>query len=347
MRVVAAILLVAAAPALGGVFILSDNDTFDPFVIVHPIGYDGTGGVVEVSVCIEEGSEILRDPLEDAASIWNQLLPMPENCEGCALIEEGVPPDAGDILLLRSTLLHELGHCAMGLGHTNWQPSSGSTSFTESLDASAIDAGADGVRGTNDDIVSPLPGTRLLHWFRISDNDPFSIDETVIDIDTYSRRIVDLPGGHFWPANGNRAVGDFLGLQDSQNVMYSAGLVGQRYLGLSADDVNTVKFGMTGIDTMEGTADDYTVSIITVPDCASADIVIAYEPLGKDQELGFCSPVFLEPIPTGGTQVHYSLVSIFPDEPLRLVINSDNRWDSIFFDGFESGDLSRWTTAEE
>lgn len=336
------LLLFPVSQAPGGTFSNSDTTLFEPFIVAHPPGYEGAGGVVQVDICISSGSAMVSGAVDQAIQTWNDLSATTSNCDGCRLWEEGVGD--GDFLYLNTVLVHELGHCAMGLGHINWNdPSAGNTSFTNSKEADAIDDGPDGVRGTADDFPSPLPGTRLLHWFRISDNDPFVIDETTIDINTYSRRIVDLPPGSSWPASGNREVGEFLGLESTQSVMYSRGVSGQRFTGLTADDVNTVQFGMSGVDELAGTADDYTISLVRVDDCASADIEIRFESL--EDELGFCL-ADLAPIPTMGTQIHYMAVPFPGDERIVVAINSIFRWDVIFADGFESGDLAAWTASE-
>jgi hypothetical protein len=232
--------LLFASSGLAGSFILSDISDFEPFIIVHPPGYDGTGGVIRVDICIGEDSSILRQPAQEAIAVWNALEPGVENCENCQLIEESsLSGEIPDFLFMSSTLIHEFGHCPFGLDHINWrEPSGASTSFTTSRDAISISAGTDGIRGSADDSPSPLPGTRLLHWFRIADNNPFAIDGTEIDSSTFSRRILDLPPGSNWPASGNRGVGDALGLKNTQGVMYSAGLEGQRYTSLTADDLS-------------------------------------------------------------------------------------------------------------
>jgi hypothetical protein len=71
------------------------------------------------------------------------------------------------------------------LGHANWDDLP-LTSFTNSKDAASIDDGLDNIRGSRDDVPSPLPGSRVLHWFRVSDNNPVVIDGTVIDSDLAS-----------------------------------------------------------------------------------------------------------------------------------------------------------------
>ncbi len=327
------VLAASAAAAFGGVFLKSDKSTYDPFIIVHPPGYTGAGGELTVKICTTSGSEMVISSLRQAIEIWNSLIPTMDNCQGeCRLWEE--PLSAG-FLSMSSVLLHELGHCAFGLGHINL----GSTSFTNSRDSVSIDPGVDGVRGSHDDIPSPLPGTRVIHWFRTADNDPFVIDATVIDGSTYTRRIIDLPPGHTWQASGNRGVGDLQGLNATQSIMYDSISGEQFYRGLVADDVNTVKYGMSGLDFQPGTADDYTVRVVFQADCSTADIEVE---AGTYPDITASCISTIAPIET----IHYRVTY----DPLifdRLVIqvNSLESWADVFYEGFESGDVSWWSSA--
>jgi len=229
----------------------------------------------------------------------------------------------------------------MGLEHVNWP----NTSFTNSRAASTIDAGADGIPGSRDDLPFPLPGTRLIHWFRIFDNDPFVVDSTIIHVATYDRQIIDLPSGDGWPASANRAVGESLGLTNTQSVMYSGIARLQTYHSLTADDVNTVKLGMTGVDFTFGTADDYVVVIEYVDDCSTADIEVKYFPFsgGNQNALAFCV-ADLAPLPTGGLEIHHKIAPA-PGKPrILLELNSNIPWEVIFSASFESGDFSEWSS---
>jgi hypothetical protein len=160
-----------------------------PFAIVHPPGYTGAGGTLEVRVCIDPSppqnpgdpdNSLLAGPLEWALGVWDRLEPMVNNCGGrnnCSVWEDSSFPEGKPHLA--SVLLHELGHCAMGLGHPDFrelepdnpddqpffQPEpvplwfSGVcnvdnngccfeyTSFTNSVNAKDISLGTGGVRG--------------------------------------------------------------------------------------------------------------------------------------------------------------------------------------------------------
>lgn len=318
----------------GGVFSLTRTSMIDPFVVSHPPGYNGSGGPLMVRICIPPESEILRAPLQEAIEHWNTLGAMTQNCVGCRLWEEGAGAPAPNDLA--SVALHELGHCGMALDHTNLKIGLTETSFTASRDFTNIFEGSDGVRGSRDDQISPLPGTRVIHWFRKADNDPVVLDNIDVDSSTYTRRFSDLPMGSSWQANGNRAVSLLLTQPATQSVMYSGYNPGQKFLGLTADDRATVQYGMTGIDELAGTADDYTVILTLTRDCTNAEIEARYIPLPTGV-LGRCQ-ADLELI----TGSHRKLVPLLPETIIRLDFNSENLWDAIFSSGFEAGSTTGW-----
>ncbi|MEM6792842.1 MAG: hypothetical protein AAF725_02605 [Acidobacteriota bacterium] len=325
-----------AATAGAGTFHLSDVDPYPPFATVHPAAYDGTGGPVEVRVCIKPGlDEITRPAVDEAIKMWNQLEATPENCLRCRTFEQG-PLDTDDPFSMTSVVLHEFGHCGVGLGHTNWRD----TSHTESLGAASFSVGADNIFGSADDRPAPLPGTRVLHWFRSADNDPFTFSPPV-DRTTYSRRIIDLPSGSSWPANANLGVGLLLGRQSTQAVMYSALQRGASYRGFTADAVNTVLFAASGVDEIAGTSDDYTIRFVST-DCASADIEVRYGMSGQEESRGSCL-ADLDPLPAAGAQVHYSLKPFITEDRAVVTISDSARFDVVFANGFESGNTSAWS----
>lgn len=338
-----AIWLSVAVPVQAGSFLDADDPGEAPFVIVHPRGYTGAGGPLTLDICIEASSRTVEPALEAAMKLWNDLVPAALNCSECPLWEEAVQDETAPHSM-NSVLLHELGHCALGLGHPNLATSS----FTNTTNHTSIDDGGDDIRGSFDDSPSPLPGARLIHWFRIADNDPVALDATVIDSSTYSRRLLDLPSGHGWPANANRLVAAAGGFPDTHSVMYDSIAPGQRFLALTADDVTTVRFAMAGLDETAGTADDYTVHLARVDDCASADIQVELVPLGGDPStnsaLGVCIAEIARIDP--GNTVHHAVDNFGLPGPLRLQIRSDGvRWDVLFVDGFETGDASRWAAS--
>lgn len=269
----------------GGVFINSVSAAYDPFIIVHPHPFTGSGGPLTVKICAQQMDPNLTMALEGAIKKWNDLVATAQNCRNCYVIEDGGEPPGG-IFFAESTFLHELGHCAFGLDHINVDITS--ASYTNTRSWITFDAGVDTVRGSGDDVVTPLPGARIVHWFRLGDNDPIKIDNVVIDQSTYSRNINLLPVGHSWPANGNREVAELLGYQQAGAVMYTSVKAGQYYRGLSADEVNTVRLAQAGLDLVAGTGDDYSTQLVLQEDCGSADLKIISEPLGQ-LILGSCS----------------------------------------------------------
>lgn len=353
--------LLSSTPALAGAFLGSNSTNCNGaqcniFIIVHPVGYTsaGIGGEIEIPICIRPGDEpFVERALDEAIGVWNGLTPTTGNCKDCASSE-----DSGQtgVFIMATPMIHELGHCAMGLGHTNYRdPGSGVLdNFTAARDVTSQDAGTDTVRGSRDDIATPdplppLPNALPLHWYRTSDNDPVVIDGTVIDFSTYAIFAPQLPAGSTWAANGNRYVSALLGAGDNtQNVMHGAASRNMHYLGLTADDVNTVSHGMTGLDTTAATGDDYTILLTKVADCANAEIEVEYVPLSSPQIGALCQATLdyigPQPPPPAG-RIHFAVTAINPPFSRIVVqINSDVEW-GIFGDGFETGDLSRWSSS--
>lgn len=121
------------------------------------------------------------------------------------------------------------------------------------------------------------------------------------------------------------------------------------HLGLAADDANTVRYGMSGLDATAGTADDYTIRLALVEDCFSADVEVSFSALGPPspagQTLGGCEAQLtaIDPTPPPAGAIHHAMQRIFPlFDRIRVRINSEVVWDSIFADGFESSDTAAW-----
>ncbi len=357
--------MLSASPALAGAYfgagsILCGGAVCNNFIIVHPVGYTsaGVGGEVEVPICIRPGdAPFVQRAVEEAIGVWNGLTPTTGNCKDCGSADD---PGQDGVNIMATTSIHELGHCGVGLAHTNFDESPISN-FTAALNVTSYDAGADTVRGSRDDTVTPdpppppppPPHTLPLHWFRISDNSPVVIDATVIDSSTYAVLNQQLPAGSTWAANANRYVSDLLGVgDDTQNVMHGAAIRNMHYLGLTADDVNTVRHGMSGLDTTAGTGDDYTIMLALVSDCANAEIEIQWTdlgpPTGMGQILGICDAALEyigpQPPPPAG-RIQFAMEPPVALPRITVQINSEVEW-GIFYDGFETGDLSRWSSSE-
>ena len=326
-----------------GVFLDSTDKMADPFLIAHPRGYFGDGGPLVLDVCLTPGSEVLSASLTQAIDRWNALVAVTQNCTGCSTWEEPIAVGPFDDV---AALVHELGHCGFGLGHTNTLLES----FTASADVTAFSPGPDMIIGSSDDRPTPLPGTRIVHWFRDEVNNPVALHNDVIDDSTFSRRLLDLPTGHVWPANGNRLVSELLGEPNTQTVMYSRLAEGARYSGLTADDVDTVRFGMSGIDQIAGTNDDYTVELILQDTCSQADIEVRFTPIVPEPPIppdegppARCTAQLL-PITADPTGRHFRVSPV--GSRLLIEVNSDLDWQGfgqVFADGFESGDTGAWT----
>jgi hypothetical protein len=393
----------------------TDPKYVPPYAIVHPIGYTGGGGTINVNICLVPGSEVMTASVDYAIALWNGLVPTTGNCVGCVLAEE-TAPTVGRVQGV-SGILHELGHCAMGLDHMNLNEttrvpsdvSTGScdvnsdglcgevTSFTASVNASRIvhdpllplgvktdehlddcpiegeppKIGRENSSPVTGDLLDhetltcllgmscPVPPTCCLatpptvpiqvediSWYRISDNNPVIVDSTVIDKDSYSRSVTNLPSGSSYAASANRAVAENLGFNNTQSVMYSAIARNQTYKSLSADDVNMVKMGMTGADRDAEASpdDDYTIVLHRVPDCSAADISVALsnsdipDPGTPDLPFtpGQCRTAAEKSFPQGVAPFHWSLVPASGHSKLEVQINPNFKWEFLLFeDGFE------------
>jgi hypothetical protein len=115
----------------------------------------------------------------------------------------------------------------------------------------------------------PIP-VQYFHWYRTADNNPVVVDGTVISLNNFRRSPGMLPPGSSFPANANRLVAAALGFANTQAVMYLLDSRDRVFTGLSADDVNMVKYAMTGADRTAGTADDYTVAFRYQASCTGA-----------------------------------------------------------------------------
>ena len=93
-------------------------------------------------------------------------------------------------------------------------------------------------------------------------------------------------------------------------------------VGLSADDVNTVKIAEAGLDRDFGmTGDDYTVQLVLAPSCATAQIEVRW--FNWADRVGNCDGE-LEPMPIPGVpQVqHYRVVPAVGSSRLTVSLDS-------------------------
>lgn len=246
----------------------------NPYGIVHPPTFQDAGGALQpIRICVNDvpGSD-LAQATEWAVAKWNALLPVLSNCSGC---KPWLVAESAGTFNFYSTVLHELGHCAMGLNHTdlvidaNGDGTREQTNYTISYGGATIglDDGADNVRGSKDDDQDAAGGSiaEIVYWFTKADNNP--ITESLFSIDglTYSRAFSDLAtSSSTYAASANVGVAELLGEHNIQSVM-GRGSRNMYFFELSADDVQTIEMARTGLDRTAGTSDDYTVSLQVVP----------------------------------------------------------------------------------
>ena len=351
----------------------------DKRTITYPLTFSQNGvSSTNLRACIAAdgfGGNLTK-AVEWAVEKWNARIPYPNNCKGCKpqeLGDDGVPPPDH----LPSTVLHELGHCAMALGHTtlvidtaddpdtctNPPPPPAScrefTSFTVSYNGTSnfggLTAGADGVKGSKDDTQLNVGGMGQkadnVHWFRRADNDPLVWDLTQIDSGTYSPALNELPGGSSYTANANIGVGALLGQPHSESVMMRTRANQAVYFELSADDVNMIDMSRTGLNRvvgpLGGANDDHAIEIEIVS-CASAhELEIGTVDLGEGL-LGGCDarPDYLY----SGAVIDYHLIGQAATPGvlhLALNTNASVSWNfdiPLFYGSFDSGDFDLgWT----
>jgi hypothetical protein len=129
--------------------------------------------------------------------------------------------------------------------------------------------------------------------------------------------------------------------------MYASQVPGQFHKGLTADDVNMVKMAETGSDRLANTADDYRTFLRWTEDCTSADILVDVG-FTEEDALGTCSTARVLSFPQSPLRFHYSLALPGGEPRLPILLNITQLWDEgpevVFLSGFESGDLSEWTS---
>ncbi|HHJ36765.1 MAG TPA: hypothetical protein ENJ87_13470 [Gammaproteobacteria bacterium] len=221
-------------------------------LVTHPNTYTGTENIVTVRVCIAPTSPNaaqMEYAVQNNIAAYNQLLPTTGNVR--LGTNNNVPANAIDF---ESVALHELGHC-LGMAHVNAASESGQTgnnqNYTRATDGVDnilnLNPGADGVIGSSDDIRGDDDN---LFWFRRTNNDPFTID-AVVDSTTYSRNLADLPAGHTFAANPDRAVSTLLGHPLTEAAMQQGTFFDEAQRTLGHDDVATLRYAESGINELE------------------------------------------------------------------------------------------------
>ena len=272
------------APRLYSWAYIFAGDRWGTDVVAHPPGYRGDGGTVRVTVGIDPTSPHAREMVPSVRNIvatFNGLRPTTGNLVLGA--GNNVPANYIDF---ESVALHEVGH-ALGLAHPNAATESGlfeeEQDYTKATTGSNgrfdLDPGADAVIGSSDDVRGDDVN---LHWFRRSNNNPFTIAGTV-DSTSYTRATADLPAGHRFAANADQTVGSRLGVANTEAVMQQGTGVDEAQRTLGHDDVAGLRYAMSGVDGRVGTADDYAFVLEYAGLDAGADIVIKFD----DRRSGF------------------------------------------------------------
>ncbi|NNJ26961.1 PEP-CTERM sorting domain-containing protein [Alienimonas chondri] len=272
-----AALSTASTPAAFAGFIFAgESNGVD--VVAHPIGYDGTGGLLNISVGIDPTSMFANEMMistQNVVNTFNRMTAVTGNLD-----TSGTVPFAQ--FDFESVLLHEMGH-SMGLAHVNIGGSSAANEYTFSTDGTNnvfdTNPGADGVIGSADD----LRGDDVnLIYFDKATNDPFAIaavndPNAIIDSTTYSRDLADLPVGDNYAAQGSRAVAALTGYGDTEAVMQQGTFNGEAQRDFAAQDVAHMRYARSGLDSLQGTADDYTWELTFLGLDTGADIVIDFD----------------------------------------------------------------------
>ncbi len=296
-------------------------------LVTHPPGYAGSGGNLTVRVCIDPSSPDAADmefSVQNIVDTYNQMLPTTSNVKSGS--NNNVPSGSIDF---ESVALHEVGHC-LGLAHINAASESGLSgndqNYTKATNGADnifnINAGADGIIGSSDDVRGD---DENLVWFRKSNNDPFTIDN-VIDSTTYSRDLDDLPTGHKYVANADRAVSISLGHPKTEAVMQQGTYFDEAQRSLGHDDVATLRYAQSGVDERESgannAADNYTIVMeyggISDSGC---DISMSFT---ETEGLAFCSVggVYVES--RNRTHLRVTAASIEFSQDFSWYFNSSN-----------------------
>ena len=263
-------------------------------LILHPAGYTGVGGTLTVGVCIDATSanatEMIQ-PVQNIVATFNRRQAVAPN------LIFGSNNDIGSSEFdFESVALHEVGHC-IGLGHVNAASESGLsggnldyTKATDGVDNTFnLNDGADNIIGSADDIRGDDAN---LHWFRKTTNNPCAVDNATSDGTTYSRDLADLPAGETFAANADRDVCADRSSPNTEAVMQQGTGFDEDQRALTQDGVSTLELAMSGLDETAGTADDYTLNLVSHgivsnpaadPNC---DIVLAI----SGGSFAFCSP---------------------------------------------------------
>ncbi len=247
--------------------------------VVHVPNYTGAGGVLDLTVGILPASPYALEmeiPIRNTLFTINELEAVESNIDWF-----GVPDD--QLVDFETVLIHEMCH-ALGLGHVNLGNVGGLAAPEREYVSSTVgangvfdlDPGPDGVIGSADDVR----GDDLnRHFFKIVDNDPFRLPSTdVVDSSTYSKDLSVLPAGDQYSAKAGRHVGPLprYNSPNAESVMNQQSYYDEIQRYLVADDIAGLRYAMSGMDELQGTADDYIINLIYAGLTDTADIRVSF-----------------------------------------------------------------------
>ncbi|MEM7355708.1 MAG: matrixin family metalloprotease [Acidobacteriota bacterium] len=249
--------------------------------ILHPTGYTGAGAALTVNLCIVPGSPNAAAMVTPVANIAATITALAGQTGNLSTTAGGdtVPFTSWDF---ESVALHEVGHC-LGLAHTNAATESGLGGASQDYTKAAVGGngvlnvapGVDTIIGSSDDVRTDDVS---VHWFRTGTADPCADPgTTTFDSTTYTVTGA-LPGGQLFPANADQSVCAALGSANTEAVMQQGSPNGQGQRRLGHDDEAMLRLGMSGLDETQGTADDYTLTVVSlgVSSSASCDVNISF-----------------------------------------------------------------------
>lgn len=295
--------------------------------IMHPQGYTGSGAALTINLCIVPGSPNAASMVTPVSNIAATLSALNGKAGNLSTGDGGddVPFSSWDF---ESVALHEIGHC-LGLGHTNAATESGLVGDEQDYTKAAsggnasldVAAGTDTIIGSKDDVRNDDVS---VHWFLTGSNNPCAAPGTAIfDSTTYTVN-GSLPSGHLFPANADETVCNALGSASTEAVMQQGTPNGQAQRFLGHDDEAMLRLAMSGLDETQGTADDYTLNVVSlgVSSSPSCNINISFD----DNETGFavCQVSFFTSL-MGNTD-HGSLASAnayFNDSAVTWFFNTN------------------------
>ncbi len=266
--------LLAPGTALAGGYMFA-VETGSTDTVTHPSGYDGSGGTLTVTVCIDPDSDnasAMEIPTQNVIRTWNARVPTTGNTVFPA---PDFPFTSYDY---ESLLLHEMGHC-IGVSHPALGSESGLgagdrdyTRSTNGGDSYDLNAGSDGLIATPDDVRG---NDVNLNWFRIGINNPFLTSlPAFLDASNFSQLLGDLPGSDNYAAGGSRIVAADFGFSDTEAVMHQGQSNAESQRTLTADELAMVRYAESGLDESDGNSDDYDLVLSYSGLTASCDIVI-------------------------------------------------------------------------